>query len=296
MRSRLKLFLFLGLAGLVLLAIRPVFAEEMLSFLPEQNEFKTEFISSPDAFIQFHISDYRYTSQLRAEILIVTRNKEAILQSPYSQWIVIKDKESANVFIPVFAHTAQFDWQWKEIKFKKIQEVPFPFIISDLKFTAEIKSPTVAEPVPLSYQDFEAPAFGLKKIQKFGNEKNRDDEITFIRNGRGQALKIKSTEDALYFVPFVKPLSCGEKPVQVSYWSKSKKFEISLASQEILEALQTGKKNKIDFNKQIYEETWQKQTLECVNQKNILGLFIELPKNSELMIDQIIATAPTAEF
>jgi len=293
MYPRLALFLVFCLNVLVL---NPLFSEETLSFLPEQNEFKVELVSSPDAFIQFHVSDYRYTAQLKAEILIVTRNKEAILHAPYSQWIIIKDKESANVYIPLFAHTAQFDWQWKEIKFKKIQEVPFAFIISDVKFVSEIKSPSLPEPIPLTYQDFEDPAFGLKKVLKFGNEKITAEEITFIKNGRGSALKLKSTEETLYFVPFVKPLSCSEKSIHVDYWSKSKKFLISLASQENLEALQSGKKNKIDFNNQNYEETWQKQTLPCVNQKNVLGLFIELPKNSELMIDQIIAIAPSKEF
>jgi hypothetical protein len=282
--------------GLVLMLFQSLFAEETLSFLPEQNEFKIEFVSSPDAFIQFHISDYHYASQLKAEILIVTRNKEALLHAPYSQWIIIKDKESANIFIPIFAHTPQFDWQWKEIKFKKIQEVPFVFIISDVKFVPEIKSPAISEPMPLTYQDFEDPAFELKKVLKFGNEKSTAEEITFIKNGRGLALKLKSTEETLYFVPFVKPLSCAGKSIKVDYWSKSKKFWISLASQENLEALQSGKKNKIDFNNQNYEETWQKQTLQCINQKNVLGLFVELPKNSELMIDQIIAIAPIKGF
>jgi hypothetical protein len=75
-----------------LLTWGPLWAIDTLSFLPEQNEFQLPLISSPDAFIEFHLSDYRYASQLKAEILIATGNKEAVLQTPYSQWIVVKIK------------------------------------------------------------------------------------------------------------------------------------------------------------------------------------------------------------
>jgi hypothetical protein len=288
LRHKLGSTLIFGIILFISLISPKALANDTLSFLPEQNEFKSELISSPDAFIEFHISDYRYTSQLTAEILISTRNKEAILRAPYSEWIIVKDKESANVYIPVFAHTAQFAWQWKEIKFKKLQDVPFVFIISDVKFVPEVKSPTEREPMPLTYQDFESPVFDLRKILTFGN--SSDEPVSLIRNGRGMALKIKNeTANTLYFIPFVKPLNCGSKPVEVVFWSKAKKFWVSLASQEVLEALQNSKKNKIDLKNMYYEDVWKKESLECVEQKNILGLFVELPEKSEFMLDQIRA-------
>lgn len=287
-------FVFVA-ALLILIMSKNTSANDTLSFLPEQMEFKSELISSPDAFIEFHISDYRYTSQLTAEILIVSRNKEAILHAPYLEWIIVKEKESANVYIPVFAHTSQFEWQWKEIKFKKLQEVPFAFIISDIKFVSEVKSPLETEPVPLTYQDFESPAFDLRKILTYGNTVSPE-SISLIRNGRGVALKIKNEADTLYYIPFVKPFSCGSKSVSVEFWSKAKKFWISLANQEILGALQSNKKNKIDFKNIYFEDVWKKQSLECLEQKNVLGFFIEMPPHSELLIDQIKAAVPQKEF
>jgi len=300
MHARLVSLLMLGFIFAFSLLCSPLLAIDTLSFLPEQNEFKLPLISSPDAFIEFHLSDYRYASQLKAEILIATGNKEAVLHAPYSEWIIIKDKESANVYIPVFSHTNQFEWNWKEIKFKKLQEVPFAFMISDAKFVAEVKALAEAEPVPLTFQDFESPAFELKNVQILSDpgfkEKKDHSEVSLVKNGRGAALKLKNKSETLYFVPFIKPFTCGDKQVSVEFWSKAKKFWVSLATQEMLVAFQNHKKNKIDFTPVYFEDAWKKETLECLQQKNILGLLIDLPDNAELMLDQIRAAAPQTEF